>query len=375
MSPFWSRKRDSSAADRRRRELAERERRRYERDREAEAAGVEVEPEAEPAAERKSAEPERRPLLPKTAQRTSRAEPSPPPKRRLRRRRRSKRGARARAERARPDLSGLRSASRSGARATRSGAEATVRQASPGVRRLLGAVGALLGALLAWVLRLAGLVERVVLAVIDTALGAGERLVSFGERELTPQRVLVFVIAVCGGLLIYSQFVAYRGVEVGQPDYTSVSTIAPAPQTDRVDAGAAHAYVLIPVAVLAVGIALAALATGRWKLGRLVALLGLAGIAVSLAIDLPKGLHEGTAGAAFAGAHATLTEGFYAEVFASAALVLCGLTLAAQLRASTEAPAKRRKRSRSLPGPSLRGALGRLPRPRRRRSSPAGGGA
>ncbi len=371
MSPFWSRKRSSSAAEERRRALAERERRRYEREREAEEAGLEVEPEGESTRPEQSAEPARRPLLPKTAQRTTRGTPKPAPKRRLRgRRRRSKRPA---ARRKPAALGGVRSASRSGARATRSGARATVRQAGPGIGRMLARIAALLGWLLAWVLRLAGLIERVVLAVIDAGLTVGERLVSLGERELTPRRMLVFVIAVCGGLLIYSQFVDYRGVEVGQPDYSAVSTIAPAPQTDRVHAGAAHAYVLIPVALLAIGIAVAALVTGRWKLGRLVALLGVIGIAVSLAIDLPKGLDPGTAGTAFAGAHATLTEGFYAQVSASAVLVLCGWTLAAQLRASSAAPAGRKRGTRSLSGGALRRALGRLPR--RRRSSPAGGGA
>ena len=373
MSPFWSRKRRTSAADERRRALAERERRRYEREREAEAAGLEPETEAAPAEAQEGAETKRRPLLPKTAQRTTRATPEPARKRRLRpRRRRPKRPAPARrAER----LSGVRSASRSGAEATRSGARATVRQAGPSVGRMLAGIGTVLGLLLALVFRLAELVERVVLAVLDAAHGIGARLVELGERELTPQRMLVFVIAVCGGLLIYSQFVAYRGVEVGQPDYSAVSTIAPAPQTDRVDAGAAHAYLLIPVALLAVGIAVAALLTGRWKLGRLVALLGLVGIVVSLAVDLPKGLDAGTAGTAFAGAHATLTEGFYAQIFASAVLVLCGWTLATHLRASTEPSRRRGRNRRSLPRPSLRRAVGRLPRPRRRRSSPAGGGA
>jgi hypothetical protein len=374
MSPFWSRKRSSSAADERRRALAERERRRYEREREAEEAGIDVEPEAEaqPGGREARGEPERRPLLPKTAQRTTRGTPKPAPKRRLRvrRRRRSKRPA---ARRKAAALGGVRSASRSGARATRSGTRATVREAGPGVGRMLARLAALAGSLLALLLRLAGLVERVLLAVIDAGVGIGERLVSLGERELTPRRMLVFVIVVCGGLLIYSQFVDYRGVEVGQPDYSAVSTIAPAPQTDTVKAGAAHAYVLIPVALLAIGIAIAALVTGRWKLGRLVALLGVVGIAVSLAIDLPKGLDEGTAGTAFAGAHATLTEGFYAQIFASAVLVLCGWTLAAQLRASSAAPAGRKRGTRSFSGGAVRRTLGRLPR--RRRSSPAGGGA
>jgi len=349
MSPFWSRKGGSSRAEERRRELVERERRRYERERTA--AETAPDPEAEPTEAEESAEPARRPLLPETARRTTRPQ--------LRPRRRRKR-------RLRPDLSGLREASGSGARAT-------VRQARPGVGRMLGRVGRLLAWLLALVLRLAGLVEQVLFAVFDTLLAVGERLLAFGERVVTPQRMLVFVIAASGGLLIYSQFVAYRGVEVGQPDYSQVSSIAPAPQTDRIDAGAAHAYLLIPVAVLAIGIAVAALATGRWKLGRLVALLGLVGVAISLAIDLPKGLDAGTAGTSFAGAHATLTEGFYAQIFASAALILCGWALAAQLRSSKAPEGRRRGRSRSFPGAGLRRVLGRLPR--RRRSSVAGGGA
>src|SRR4051794_29684444 len=86
MSPFWSRKRRSSAADERRRALADRERRRYERERELEESGTELEPEA-PAPAPEDVEPERRPLLPKTAQRTTRGAPEPARKRRLRPRR------------------------------------------------------------------------------------------------------------------------------------------------------------------------------------------------------------------------------------------------------------------------------------------------
>ncbi len=310
MSPFWSRKRRFSRAGQRRRELVERERRRYERER----AGAEIEAEtaveAEPTSPAQDAEPKRRPLLPETARRTSRSRP----------RGRSRR-------RVRPDLGGLRSASSSGA-------GATVRHARPGLARLADRTARLLGWLLALVFRLAGRFERAILAIADTALSVGERLIAVGERELTPRRMLVLVIVVCGGLLVYSQFVAYRGVEVGQPDYSQVSSIAPAPQTARVKAGAAHAYALIPIAVLAVGIAVAALISGRWKMGRLIALLGLVGVAISLAIDLPKGLDAGTAGTAFAGAQATLTDGFYAQLSASAILILCGWLLAAQLRGS-----------------------------------------
>jgi hypothetical protein len=236
-----------------------------------------------------------------------------------------------------------------------------VRQTAPGARRLIGGTARTLGWLAAWPLRFAGLAERVILALLDGIIGAAGRTLAFAEQHLTPERVLVGVTAAAGGLLIYSQFVAYRGVEVGQPQYTQVSAVAPAPQTDRIDAGAAHAYVLIPLAAIAVAVAIVALLSGRWRLGRLVSVIGLIGIAISLAIDLPKGLDAGTAGSAFAGAKATLTEGFYAQLAASAVLVLCGLVLATDLRLRAGAPAGRRRPWRA--------------RARRRAPSVAGGGA
>jgi hypothetical protein len=332
MSPFRRRKGGFSRARARRRELVERERLRYERER----AGAEPEDERE----RTGAQPEEetQPLLPETARRTSRERPP-------RRRRRL----------LRPGLGGLRSASRSGARAT-------VRQARPGVGRLLGAIGALFGWLFALPLRLADLLERLLFAIVDALAAAAGRVLEVAERYATPERVLVLVTGGAAGCLIYSQFVAYRGVEVGQPQYSEVSTVAPAPQTDRIDAGAAHAYVLIPLAVIAVVIAIVALLSGRWRLGRLVSIVGLIGIAVSLAIDLPKGLDAGTAGASFAGANATLTEGFYAQLAASAVLVLCGWVLSVSLRYRAGAPEDRR-RTRRTPSRS------------RRAPSVAGGGA
>jgi hypothetical protein len=363
MSPFRRRKRRST----RRRALIERERLTYERGREdappeappedfpaeelaEEPRGEEpleelpaeavVEEAEEKAPRRRPRAEQKRPLLPKTARATrERARPARRRPRRL----------------VRPSLGGLRSASASGARAT-------VRQARPGVGRLFGRLGRLLGWILAWVLRFAGLVERLLLAATDVLAAVGGRLLALAQRYATPERVLVLVIAAAGGLLIYSQFVAYRGVEVGQPDYSQVNTIAPPPQTDRIDAGEAHAYVLIPLAAIAVLLAVVALLTGRWRLGRLVSLIGLIGIAISLAIDLPKGLDAGTAGTAFAGAKATMTEGFYAQLACSAVLVLCGWVLSANLRDRAGVVEGRRRLRRSRPRP-------------RRAASVAGGGA
>jgi hypothetical protein len=195
------------------------------------------------------------------------------------------------------------------------------------------------------VFRLADVVERAVVWVFDAVLDTFDRALELGDRWLTPERALVGVIIGAAACLGVSQFVAYRGVEVGQPQYVDVSTVAPAPQTDRIDAGAAHAYVLLPLAAAAVVIAVVALVTRRWRLARLVSLIGIFGIAISLAIDLPKGLDAGTAGRAFEGSNATLTEGFYAQLAASAAMVLCGWVLSINLRRGAGVAQRRRVHS------------------------------
>jgi hypothetical protein len=246
--------------------------------------------------------------------------------------------------------------------ASRSAAQKTLRQVGPGLERLLGGLAGGLRWLLAWTLRLAALLERGIRALLVGLRAAGSRGLAAAERYATPGRVLVAVTGGVAACLVVSQFVAYRGVEVGQAQYSEVSTIAPPPQTDRIDAGAAHAYLLIPLAAFAVAVALLALMSGRWRLCRLVSAVGLAGIVISLAIDLPKGLDLGTAGTVYAGAKATMTEGFYAQLAASAVLVLCGWALGINVRQEAGAPQRRRRPRRSRPRP-------------RRATSVAGGGA
>jgi hypothetical protein len=335
MTPFRRRKKRREADLRtraRRARLAERERAAYERQRAGDGEGG-YEAEGIAAEEAAPTEAVERPA-PET-QRPEVGGPGEAPKRR-----RGRRGSGRR--RARPRLGGLRTASSSGARAT-------VRQAQPGVRQIAAALGRLLAWPLAWLLRFAGLVQRGLAALVAALAAISRGALRLAERYATPERVLVLVTGGAAACLIVSQFTAYRGVEVGQPQYTSVSSIAPPPQTDRIDAGAAHAYVLVPLAALALGLALLALISNRWRLGRLVSAIGLVGIAISLAIDLPKGLDAGTPGIAFAGAKATLTNGFYAELAASAVLVLCGLVLSINLRRRGEAAARRPRTPPSRP--------------------------
>lgn len=337
MSPLRRRKRRSSRARTRRQQLIERERLGYVYEEPEEAyeqpeEGEELEPQP---IEEIGAEP---------------AEPPPPSARR--RARPARRPAPRRRRRAR--LGGLRDASTSGLRAT-------ARRTEPGMRRLARAVGRLIGWVPYRIFRLADVVERTLTAIFDEGLDRAEHGLRAAGRVLTPERVLVGVIAIAAACLGVSQFVAYRGVEVGQPQYTAVSDVAPPPQTDRIDAGAAHAYVLIPLAVLAFVVAVLAVVSGRWRLARVVSVIGLIGIAVSLGIDLPSGLDAGSAGEAFAGAKATMTEGFYAQLAASATLVLCGWLLAVNLRQRAGEP-QRPRRARVGPRP-------------RRAPSVAGGGA
>ena len=163
---------------------------------------------------------------------------------------------------------------------------------------------------------------------------------------MRPERVLGGVAAASCVLLGLSQFVHYAAVEVDAPGYHgNIARIASAPMAAPRDAGSAHAYVLLGVAALALVLTLLTL-RGRWRLGRLVALCGLIGVAVTLAIDLPQGLDAGRAGVAYAGSAARLTEGFYAELSASLALALSGALLAVLEHRAHPAARSRRRGSR-----------------------------
>jgi hypothetical protein len=178
---------------------------------------------------------------------------------------------------------------------------------------------------------LADVLARLLGGAASVGRWVGARFESL-TRVVRPERTVALVVVLAAVALAASQFVDYHGVGVGAPDYSGeVGSVAPAPNTDRATAGSAHAYVLIPVALAAVALTILTLA-GRWRLGRGVALLGIAGIAVSLAIDAPKGLDAGIPGIAYYGADAQLLEGFWAQLASSATLAILGLVLSAYVR-------------------------------------------
>jgi hypothetical protein len=183
-------------------------------------------------------------------------------------------------------------------------------------------------------------------AVVLACAGVGQRVLSWLADALTPLRATLAVTAIAALLLGVSQFVDYRGVAVGVQDYAAysdVEPVAPAPQVDRQPAGEPHSYLLVPVAVLAL-VLLVACVRGRWQLGRVISLLGLAVIAVSVIIDAPAGLDEGSQALAYASVEAQLVEGFYVQLVCGAVLVAGGLLVTHYARAA------RRGRASARPG-------------------------
>jgi hypothetical protein len=194
------------------------------------------------------------------------------------------------------------------------------------------------------------------------ALAAGERLVrrfisllvaaaTAASRLITPGRAAALVLIVAGGLLVASQFIDYRGVEIGQPGYAGIPDVAKAPTVEVRSAGEAHAYLLVPVGLLAIGFGLLALRREARRLGLLVAGLGILSLAVILLVDLPHGLDEGSQTSRFAGTSAVLEDGFYAELAAAGMMVLAGLLYYARpcrirINLSGRAASARRRRPR-----------------------------
>jgi hypothetical protein len=177
------------------------------------------------------------------------------------------------------------------------------------------------------------------------------RLATRASAIVTPGRAIGAVIAAAGVCLVVSQFLDYRAVEIGQPGYAGLSSVAHPPTVDVRTAGDAHAYLLVPLGVIAIVLGLLAAARERRRLGLAVVALGLVAVAAILLVDLPSGLDEGAQTSRFAGAKAVLEDGFYAELAAAAGLVLAGLLYYARpcrirTNSSGRAASARRRRPR-----------------------------
>ena len=186
--------------------------------------------------------------------------------------------------------------------------------------------------------------EAVALPLLELGVAALRAALRFAERQVTPARGLTVVALAASIALGASQFSDYRAVEVGAPAYKAVENVAPAPQVDRQSPRSAHGIAVFAIAVA--GLFVTAFAVGRnWRLARLLTLLGLAAFLISLLVDAPQGLREGSVGIDYEGAQAVLLGGFWAQLWSAVTLAVVGPLLAAQLRAGRAA---RRAQERGL---------------------------
>lgn len=212
-----------------------------------------------------------------------------------------------------------------------------------------------------------GLLERLLLRLASR----GGRAATRASSLLTPWRAICLAVLAAAGCLLASQFVDYRAVEVGGPAYSGLPA-ASAPAVGAETAGRAHAYLLVPVALLAAALALAALRNERRRgLGRVVFALGALSLAVTLLVDLPAGRDVGAEAARFSGATAVLYDGFYAEIAAAAGMMLGGVLLLVAPKATARYYARPCRTRTNLLGR----AASALRRRRRRRASSRGTGA
>lgn len=241
------------------------------------------------------------------------------------------------------------------ARAARSRAPASPVDA---VFKLIYELAAIAGELIAIPLRLwmraAEVAGRVVLGAARMAWPrllavwrAAKAAVGILARTITPPRMAAVVALAAAAALAGSQFVNYRAVEVGAPEYQSVQDVAAAPEVATRDPRDAHGAWLLAIAAVAVATVLVSYGR-RWRLARLLTVLGAAAIAVVVLHDHDVGLQAGSAGNAYEGAKAVLLDGYRAELIAAAVLAVTGPLLALHLghemaRRSTETKSPQRR--------------------------------
>jgi hypothetical protein len=196
---------------------------------------------------------------------------------------------------------------------------------APLITRSLLFVIKLFAALIALIAELGAVAAR---WAVDHGSAAARATYAWLERHVTPVGAVAFVALAAAVGLGVSQFFDYHGVAVDVPNYAGhTGVVAPPPMTGQETAGSAHLWILLPLAGAAVVLVVLTY-LGRTRLAGAVALCGLLGVAVALAIDLPQGLNSGRPGLAFYGAQAQLLQGFWAELACSAILIACGGLLA-----------------------------------------------
>jgi hypothetical protein len=241
------------------------------------------------------------------------------------------------------------------------------RPAYVGAGRLARWIGRRLRPVGVLLLRLLGWAEKHARRAAAWAVRASTR----ASAVVTQERAICGVIVASAACLLASQFVDYRGVEVGGPGYAGLPGAARAPTVGVETPLDAHSVALVAVALLAGGLGIAAARSHRRRLGRPVFALGLLSVAVVLLVDRPAGLDAGAQKALFSGATAVLEEGFYAQLASAAGLMVGGILLVVAPRATARYHARPCRTRTNL----YERAASALRRRRRRRGSSRGKGA
>jgi hypothetical protein len=167
----------------------------------------------------------------------------------------------------------------------------------------------------------------------------------YAQRVITPARGLAVAAIAATITLGAAQFVDYRAVQVGAPGYRNLENLTPAPELDKRTPRSAHGDAVLAIAAAA-ALVIAVALTKNWRLSRVLIFLGAAVIAISLAVDAPQGLREGSVAVTFQGARATLLGGFWVQLFSGVTLMVVGPVLALQLRDERDARRSRSGRRR-----------------------------
>jgi hypothetical protein len=243
---------------------------------------------------------------------------------------------------------GLVPAARRGAKVARARALVLAPRIGQDLLRGLLVLFGIFFAVLAFVLNVAIAIWRIADGPVRALVGRLSRWTNAASRALTPKRVLALVVAGAIVLLALSQFADYRNISIGNDAYSGgIQTVAPAPVKETDATGTAHSYAMVPLAAVSL-LLLGAAMTGRWRLCRLIALAGIAAIAVGLLHDRPTGLDPGERAVAYEGVKATLLGGFYAQLASGLLLTVSSLLLGRELRlAGATTPARSRRTSRA----------------------------
>lgn len=180
-------------------------------------------------------------------------------------------------------------------------------------------------------------------ALAGSALRIVGRVLLALDRAVTARRGLIVIAFAAGGLLIVSQFLDFRAIEVGQPGYADVQEITRAPRLEAQTPLDNHSLLLVAAGALAVVAAAGAALSRRRVTGLVLVLTGALAIAVAMLIDLPAARDTADAELAFVGVNGVLLSGFWLELGAGTVLMVSGIGLVFDAPAVKRSGARRQR--------------------------------